>query len=295
MHRLPLGDFELSIFSDGTYPLDGGAFFGVVPKVMWSRKVATAFGPEFAVDEKNCVITGLNSLLIRMDNPRTGRRSVLVETGMGNKLSERMIKFYGQPAQLLSNLAAAGVAPDDIDIVINTHLHFDHCGWNTVRNGNGKIAPTFPRAKYCAPEGEWQYARKPSERDSISYISENYDPLVASGQMTLLKGGEEIVPGISVQTFPGHTANMQAVIVQSGGQTVCYISDLIPTTAHIDLTWGMSFDLYPLQTIASKKHYYAKSIPEKWLTVFTHDPKTPWAYVEKDELGKMVARKVQGK
>jgi len=292
MHRLPLGDFELSIFSDGTYPLDGGALFGVVPKVMWSRKAATAFGPEFPVDEKNCVISGLNSLLIRMDNPRTGRRSVLVETGMGNKLSERMIKFYGQPAQLLTNLAAAGVAPDDIDIVINSHLHFDHCGWNTMRDRNGKLVPTFPRAKYYAPEGEWQYARHPSERDSISYISDNYDPLVASGQMTLLKGGEEIVPGVSVQTFPGHTANMQAVIVQSGGQTACYISDLIPTTAHVDLTWGMSFDLYPLQTIASKKHYYAKSIPEKWLTVFTHDPKTPWAYVEKDELGKMVARKV---
>ena len=292
MHRLPLGDFELSIFSDGTYPLDGGALFGVVPKVMWSRKAATAFGPEFPVDEKNCVISGLNSLLIRMDNPRTGKQAVLVETGMGNKLSERMIKFYGQPAQLLTNLAAAGVAPDDIDIVINSHLHFDHCGWNTMRDRNGKLVPTFPRAKYYAPEGEWQYARHPSERDSISYISDNYDPLVASGQMTLLKGGEEIVPGVSVQTFPGHTANMQAVIVQSGGQTVCYISDLIPTTAHIDLTWGMSFDLYPLQTIASKKHYYAKSIPEKWLTVFTHDPKTPWAYVEKDELGKMVARKV---
>ena len=294
MHRLPLGDFELSIFSDGTYPLDGGALFGVVPKVMWSRKAATAFGPEFPVDEKNCVISGLNSLLIRMDNPRTGKQAVLVETGMGNKLSERMIKFYGQPAQLLTNLAAAGVAPDDIDIVINSHLHFDHCGWNTMRDRNGKLVPTFPRAKYYAPEGEWQYARHPSERDSISYISDNYDPLVASGQMTLLKGGEEIVPGVSVQTFPGHTANMQAVIVQSGGQTACYISDLIPTTAHVDLTWGMSFDLYPLQTIASKKHYYAKSIPEKWLTVFTHDPKTPWAYVEKDELGKMVARKVQG-
>jgi glyoxylase-like metal-dependent hydrolase (beta-lactamase superfamily II) len=292
MHRLPLGDFELSIFSDGTYPLDGGALFGVVPKVMWSRKAATAFGPEFPVDEKNCVISGLNSLLIRMDNPRTGKQAVLVETGMGNKLSERMIKFYGQPAQLLTNLAAAGVAPDDIDIVINSHLHFDHCGWNTMRDRNGKLVPTFPRAKYYAPEGEWQYARHPSERDSISYISDNYDPLVASGQMTLLKGGEETVPGVSVQTFPGHTANMQAVIVQSGGQTACYISDLIPTTAHVDLTWGMSFDLYPLQTIASKKHYYAKSIPEKWLTVFTHDPKTPWAYVEKDELGKMVARKV---
>jgi glyoxylase-like metal-dependent hydrolase (beta-lactamase superfamily II) len=322
MHRLTLGGFELTAFSDGTYPLDGGAFFGVIPKIMWSRKVAA--------DEKNYVTSGLNSLLIR-----TGRQTVLVETGMGNKLSDRMVKFYGQPAQLLANLAAGGVSPEDIDIVINTHLHFDHCGWNTVRDKTGKIVPTFPRAKYYAPEGEWQYARKPSERDAISYIPDNYDPLVQSGQMTLLKGGEEIVPGISVKTFPGHTASMQAVIVKGAiGQpishgadppeamssrakrgisvsptppesavpdiaaasptvtTACYISDLIPTTAHIDLTWGMGFDLYPLQTIESKKQYYAKALTEKWLTVFTHDAKVPWAYVEKDELGKMVARGV---
>jgi glyoxylase-like metal-dependent hydrolase (beta-lactamase superfamily II) len=277
MPSLTLGDFELSIFSDGTYTLDGGAFFGVIPKVMWSRKMPS--------DEKNYCTAGLNSLLIR-----TGKQIVLVETGMGNKLSERMIKFYGQPAQLLANLAAGGIAPEDIDIVINTHLHFDHCGWNTLRNKDGKIVPTFPRAKYYAPEGEWQYARQPSERDAISYIPDNYDPLVASGQMTLLKGGEEILPGISVKTFPGHTAHMQAVILESGGPTACYISDLIPTTAHIDLTWGMGFDLYPLQTIESKKQYYAKALPERWLTVFTHDPKTPWAYVEKDETGKMVAR-----
>jgi len=276
MPSFTLGDFELSIFSDGTYPLDGGAFFGVIPKSMWSRKVAS--------DEKNYVQAGLNSLLIR-----TGKHNVLVETGMGNKLSERMIKFYGQPAELLGNLAASGIAPEDIDIVINTHLHFDHCGWNTVRK-DGRIVPTFPRAKYYAPRGEWQYARKPSERDSISYIPDNYDPLVQSGQMTLLEGGEEIVPGISVKTFPGHTAHMQAVIVESGGRTACYVSDLIPTTAHVDLTWGMSFDLYPLQTVESKKQYYAQAIAEKWLTVFTHDPKTPSAYVEKDEAGKMVAR-----
>jgi glyoxylase-like metal-dependent hydrolase (beta-lactamase superfamily II) len=308
MHRITLGDFELSSFSDGTYPLDGGAYFGVIPKIMWSRRVEA--------DERNYVMTGLNSLLIR-----TGKQTVLVETGMGNKLSERMVKFYGQPAKLLDNLAAGGVAPEDIDIVINTHLHFDHCGWNTVRK-NGKIVPTFPRAKYYAPEGEWQYARKPSERDLISYIPDNYDPLVASGQMTLLKGGEEIVPGISVETFRGHTASMQGVIIRGGGSshpvaqdatrvgqprdsssshaptshaptshapTACYIGDLIPTTAHIDISWGMGFDLYPLDTIESKKRYYARSMAEKWLTVFTHDPKMPWAYVEKDETGKMVA------
>jgi glyoxylase-like metal-dependent hydrolase (beta-lactamase superfamily II) len=303
MHRIALGDFELSIFSDGTYPLDGGAFFGVVPKVMWSKKVAA--------DERNYCTAGLNSLLIR-----TGRQTVLVETGMGNKLSERMRKFYSQPAQLLDNLAAGGVAPEDIDIVINSHLHFDHCGWNTVRDKNGNIVPTFPRAKYYAPRGEWQYARHPSERDSISFISENYDPLVESGQMTLLDGGEEIVPGISVRIFAGHTAHMMGIIVRSpsvakapsiansggtaeavpfpiaGINTACYISDLIPTTAHIDVTWGMSFDLYPLQTIESKKEYYARAIPEKWITVFTHDPTIPWARVEKDDTGKMIAKEV---
>jgi glyoxylase-like metal-dependent hydrolase (beta-lactamase superfamily II) len=322
MPTLTLGDFELTIFSDGTYPLDGGAFFGVIPKVMWSRRVTA--------DDRNYVQAGLNSLLIRMDHPRTGKQTVLVETGMGNKLSERMIKFYGQPARLLPNLAAAGIAPEDIDIVINTHLHFDHCGWNTTRDKNGKIVPTFPRAKYYAPEGEWQYARKPSERDLISYISDNYDPLVQSGQMTLLKGGEEILPGISVKTFPGHTAHMQAVIVDGSvgkGKTgkgttsvvptdasferarlsaapsaapkengasapaiACYISDLIPTTAHIDINWGMGFDLYPLQTIESKKQYWANAIPDKWLTVFTHGVETPWAYVEKDAEGKLVAK-----
>ena len=277
MHSLTLGDFELYAFSDGFYQLDGGAFFGVVPKVMWSRKIEA--------DDRNYVSTGLNSLLVR-----TGKHNVLVETGIGNKLSDRMIKFYGQPAELLNSLAAGGIAPDDIDIVINTHLHFDHCGWNTVRDRSGVAVPTFPRARYYAPEGEWQYSRRPSERDSISYISDNYDPLLASGQMTLLKGNEEIVPGLSVKTFPGHTAHMLAVMIESSGKTACYISDLIPTRAHIDLTWGMGFDLYPLQTIESKKHYYAKSIPEKWLTVFTHDPESPWAYVEQDSAGKMVAR-----
>ena len=281
MHRTTLGDFELTVVSDGTYFLDGGAFFGVVPKKLWSKKVTA--------DDQNRVVTGLNSLLVR-----TGEKNILIETGIGNKLSEKMVRIYGQPARLLDNLHAAGVAPEDIDIVINSHLHFDHCGWNTVRN-DGRIVPTFPRAKYYAPEGEWQYARHPSERDAISFISENYDPLVESGQMTLVRGGEEIVPGISVKTFPGHTARMLAVIVSSGGRdnkkmTACYISDLIPTSAHISVTWGMAFDLYPLETIESRKKYYAQAIPERWLTVFTHDDQTPWGYVERDERGRLILK-----
>ncbi len=276
MHRLTLGDFELIAVSDGTYRLDGGAFFGVVPKVMWEKKVKA--------DAENYVPVGLNSVVVR-----TGQHTVLIETGIGNKLPERLIKIFGQPAKLLDNLNAAGVSPEDIDIVINSHLHFDHCGWNTMLRDD-KIVPTFPKAKYYAPEGEWQHGRLQLERDAISYMSENYDPLIKTGRMELLQGDQEIVPGISVRVFPGHTLHMQAVIIESGSQTACYISDLIPTSAHIDLTWVMAFDLLPLRTIESRKRYYAQSIPEKWLTMFTHDPNTPWAYVEKDERGKMLAR-----
>jgi len=276
MHRLTLGDFELTAISDGTYHLDGGVFFGVIPKLMWERRVKA--------DEKNLVPSGLNSVLVR-----TGDKTVLIETGLGNKLPRRLINFYGQPAKLLDNLSAAGISPEDIDIVINTHLHFDHCGWNTVRQGD-KVVATFPNAQYYAQEGEWQHARQQHERDAVTYLSDNYDPLVANGRMHLLKGDQQIVPGISVQVFPGHTDNMQAVIIKSGGQTACYISDLIPTTAHIDLTWVMAFDLCPLQTIDSRKRYYAQAMPEKWLTIFTHDPNTPWAYVEKAEMGRLVAR-----
>jgi glyoxylase-like metal-dependent hydrolase (beta-lactamase superfamily II) len=276
VYRTTIGDFELTVFSDGTYLLDGGAFFGVIPKIMWEKKMTP--------DSKNRVSGGLNSLLVR-----TGDQNVLIETGIGNKLSERMIKFYGQPAKLLGNMTAAGIAPEDIDVVINTHLHFDHCGWNTIRQ-NERVVPTFPKAKYYVQEGEWQHANGHFERDRISYISDNYNPLVDSGQMELLRGDREIVPGISVRIFPGHTAYMQAVIIESGGRKACYISDLIPTRAHIDITWGMAFDLFPVDTIESKKKYYAESISAKWLTVFTHDPQLPWAYVERDPEGRLLAQ-----
>jgi glyoxylase-like metal-dependent hydrolase (beta-lactamase superfamily II) len=247
--------------------------FGVVPKVLWSRKTTA--------DQNNRIPTGLNSVLVR-----TGEKNILIETGIGNKLSEKMIEIYGQPAKLIENLNTVGFSPEGIDIVINSHLHFDHCGWNTIRR-NGKIVPTFPNAKYYVQEGEWKHAHE-GQRDSVSYLHENYDPLVESGQMNLLRGNQEIVPGISVEVFPGHTRDMQAVMVQSAGTTACYISDLIPTSAHLELNWVMSYDLYPLETIESRKRYYARAIPEKWLTLFTHDPEIPWGYVQKDDRGKLV-------
>src|SRR4029077_6845386 len=152
MHCLNLGDFELTAVSDGIYPLDGGAFFGVVPKVLWQKKVQ--------VGEKNLVPAGLNSVVVR-----TGKHTVLIETGIGNKLPEKMARIYGQPAHLLENLAAAGVAPEDIDVVINTHLHFDHSGWNTVRQGE-RVVATFPNAKYYVQEGEWKHAHE-NQRDAV--------------------------------------------------------------------------------------------------------------------------------
>ena len=272
-HTLNLGNFELIAVSDGIYHSDGGAFFGVVPKLLWQKKTPA--------DENNRIPVGLNSVVVR-----TGEHTVLIETGIGNKLPEKLIAIYGQPAQLLDALSAAGIAPDDVDVVINTHLHFDHCGWNTVRRGDQYVA-TFPKARYYAQAGEWRHGQRQLERDAVSYMSANYDPLVDNEQMQLLEGDQDIVPGISVRLFPGHTRYMQAVMVHSAGQTACYISDLIPTTAHLDPTWVMAYDLFPLETIESRKRFYSQAIPDKWLTMFTHDPQVPWAYLTRDERGKL--------
>jgi len=267
-----LGDMELTILSDGTYVLDGGAMFGVIPKSLWSRKIA--------VDEQNLYTCGLNSLLIR-----TRSQNILIETGAGNKLSDKMKAIYEPQEQLLRSLESVGVGVEEIDIVINTHLHFDHCGWNTIYRGDKAVA-TFPRAKYYAPQGEWEHGKLQLERDKISYISDNYDPLIATGQMELVSGEREIIPGISVSPYPGHTRSMMAVTITSGQQTACYISDLIPTSAHTELTWGMAFDLFPLETISSKRRYYARAVPEQWLTIFTHDHATPWGVIESPKTGR---------
>jgi glyoxylase-like metal-dependent hydrolase (beta-lactamase superfamily II) len=266
---ITLGDFELIAVSDGTYVADGGAFFGIIPKVMWEKKVRA--------DELNRIAVSCNSVVVR-----TGKQTVLIETGIGNKLEEKRKKIFQTQEKLLDNLRLAGVSPDEIDIVINSHLHFDHCGWNTVYR-NGIAIATFPKARYYAPEGEWKHGSLQLERDRVSYLSPNYDPLIQSGQMQLIDGDAEIAPGISVEVWPGHTRNMWAVFLRSGGKTACYISDLIPTTWHLDPVWAMAYDLFPLEVLENRKHYYARAIPEQWLTIFTHDPDVPWAYIERAE------------
>lgn len=273
--HLQLGDFRLSFYSDGEYLLDGGAMFGVVPKTLWSKKVT--------VDERNLMVCGTNSVLVE----GSGKR-ILIETGIGNKLPPKLRSIYENQARLLDDLREGGVAPESIDIVINSHLHFDHCGWNTRYDENGRVAPTFPRAKYYAQRGEWEHAQRQLERDRISYISDNYNPLIDSGQMTLLDGDAEIAAGIAVKVLPGHTRHMQAVAIESRGETACYVSDLMPTSAHLDATWVMAYDLFPLETIENKKKYYERAIPDEWITLFTHDPLLPWARIGRTEKGKYV-------
>ena len=275
MYRTTLGDFELTILSDGTYRADGGAMFGIIPRVMWEKRITP--------DERNTIPVGLNSLLIR-----TGRESVLIETGIGDKLTGKLHDIYSNQALLMKNLELAGVSPDEIDVVINTHLHFDHCGWNTYYDRHGKPVPTFPRATYYVQQGEMEHAHEQHERDRVSYMTDNYDPLLKSGQMKLLRGDAEIVPGISVRVYPGHTRDMQAVMVQSGGKVAAYPSDLLCDAKHLDPVWVLGFDLYPLETIANKHRFYEQAIPGEWLIVLTHDHELPWAYLKMGERGRPV-------
>ena len=273
--RAAVGDFELTVCTDGAYLLDGGAMFGVVPKTMWSQRAPA--------DADNRILLGTNTVVVR-----TGRHTVVIETGIGNKLPQKLQEIFACQQLLPQSLAAAGVRPEEVDVVLNTHLHFDHCGWNTMRTESGAVVPTFPNARYFAHRGEVEHGHLQLERDRVSYISDNYDPLVASGQMTLLDGDAEIVPGISVEAFPGHTAQMLAVHIDSCGQRATYISDLIPTSAHLDVTWVMGYDLDPLTCIEQRKRFYQRAIPEQWLVLFTHDHHTPMGRVRLNEKGKPV-------
>lgn len=273
VHKTTLGDFELIMLSDGGYYLDGGAMFGVVPKVLWEKK--------YRPDNLNRVRLGLNTLVVR-----TGQHTIVVETGIGNKLPEKAQAIYENEMTLLTQFEQAGIDPGEVDVVINTHLHFDHCGWNTVKRSDGTVVPTFPRARYYYQQGELEHAHRQLERDRVSYLTDNYDPLVKNGQAVLVNGDAEIVPGVSVRMYPGHTRNHQAVLFTSNGQTGCYIGDLIPTSAHLPPTWVMAYDLFPLETIENRYRFYAEAIPQKWLVMFTHDPNVPWAYVNRSAEGK---------
>ncbi len=260
---MKLGRFELLGLSDGTFTLDGGQMFGVVPKALWEMKLSA--------DERNRVRVGLTCLLVI-----TGKERVLIETGIGDKFEPKYEDIYGirRTATLLDDLAKHGMPPEDIDIVINTHLHFDHCGWNTRRDGE-KLVATFPRARYFIQRREWEHALAPTERDRASYVEEFFYP--AKDRTELLDGNQEIAQGVSLEVVPGHTRDLQCVRIESEGQQAYFISDVVPTRAHLAYPWIMSFDLYPMETLANKKRLLPELVRSRALVVFPHDPELPWA------------------
>lgn len=290
-----LGKFDLISISDGSFSLDGGTMFGVVPRVLWEKI--------YAPDESNRIGIPLNCLLIK-----TFDANILVDTGIGKKFNEKFREIYlvKQPPDLESGLAVLGLKPDDIDFVINTHLHFDHCGWNTIVSSfypsfsgvthrtkktdefdRYNCIPTFPKAKYIIQKQEWYDATHPNERTRASYIKENFIPLEDSGQLVLVEGEYEIVPGVKVINTIGHTKGHQSVMIESEGKKAIFWGDFMPTSAHIRVPYLTSFDLYPLELIELKKKFLRQAVLENWLLIFEHDPNVVFAYI-KEEDGKQV-------
>lgn len=258
---LEIGSIRITGLRDGFFYLDGGAMFGVVPKVLWEKLMPA--------DEKNRIKLGLNSLLVQ-----TPEANILIETGIGESLPEKFRKYYSieREPDLLTVLQEAGLSPEEIDFVINTHLHFDHCGGNTRKTDEGKFVPTFPRAEYIIQQGEWEYAFSPSPRDKPSYLEHTFQPLADWGRLHLVKGKYTVSPGVEVIPVPGHTRHHQCVRIKSAGRTVFFLGDLVPTRAHIGLAYVMSYDLFPLETIANKEKIFIQGFQEKWVFAFNHDP-----------------------
>lgn len=276
---MKLGDLEFWILTDGTFRLDGGAMFGVIPKPMWQRVAPP--------DDRNRILMAMNSLLIRASG-----KWILVETGAGDKWDAKRTDIYALegPPKLPEKLVARGVPPEKIDIVINTHLHFDHCGWNT-RMVNGEAIPLFPNARYIVQRGEFEHANDPSERDRASYFPDNYMPMQKSGQWSLLEGDAEVLPGIELIRMPGHNRDMMCVKLTGGGNTVFFFADLVPTAAHVPFPWIMGYDLYPLTTLENKRKWIPQAAREGWLVIFGHEAKTPAGYL-REQGGKYILEPV---
>jgi glyoxylase-like metal-dependent hydrolase (beta-lactamase superfamily II) len=264
---MKLGDLEFHILNDGYFRLDGGAMFGVIPRPLWERK--------FAPDARNRIRLTMNCVLVR-----AAGQWVLIETGAGDKWDAKHADIFGFEGdkRLLDQLAARGVQPADISLVLNTHLHFDHCGWNT-RIVDGKVVPTFPNARYVVQRGELDHAKRPTERDRASYLADNFAPVEAAGQFWLLEGEREVAPGIEVIRVPGHVRDLQCVRLSGGGKTAFLFVDLVPTTAHLPFHWIMGYDLYPMTTLENKKKWIPEAAREDWLCIFAHDPNVAAAYL----------------
>lgn len=277
-----LGEMELHVVSDGEFRLDGGAMFGVVPKVLWERKAPP--------DESNRIRMTTNCLLVESTDGL-----VLIDTGIGEKNDARFCEMFGMPAgatRLPESIRARGFGLDDVRHVLLTHLHFDHCGWNTRFEGD-EIVPTFPNATYWIERGELEHARNPTLRDRASYDARNWDALFAAGVVQVFEQEAKPVPGVRAVKASGHNADMCIVLLESSGEKGVYWADLVPTTHHLSYPWVMGYDLYPLETLENKQRWLPRAHAEKWLCFFEHDPDVVCGKLIEVKPGRFEAEPVQ--
>ena len=271
-----LGRWTVHAIQAGGQKLDGGAMFGIVPKPLWERRMTP--------DARNRIQLGMRCLLVEHEiGP------VLIDTGAGNKENAKFHDIYGVenhgqrgPTALEDGLLEVGVDPKDVALVINTHLHFDHAGGNTVLETDGRLRPAFVNARYVVQRGELAYATHTNERTAGSYFPHNFLPLVESNRFDLIEGEHEIVSGIRAVPTPGHTPHHQSILLESAGERAIYVADLVPTVAHLPLPWIMGYDVEPLVTLESKRRILGRAVEEDWLVVFEHDPTTAWGRLQHD-------------
>lgn len=277
---MEFADYRVEVIPDTQFWLDGGAMFGVVPRVLWER-ICTP-------DELNRVCLNANCLLIE-----TTSEKILIETGLGDKWTERQSSMYGikRERSLIESLKAiANVGAEEITIVANTHLHFDHAGGNTRLDEKGNVVATFPNARYFVSRSEFEHAENPHERDRASYLKENWKPLIESGQLELKDDDYEVAPGLRMETITGHSRTMQCLRLERDGKTLFGFIDLVPMRAHLPFAWIMSYDLYPTETLEAKKKLLPQAVKEDWLCWFYHDVDAPLCRLI-DENGKLTAVK----
>ena len=274
-----LGDIEIVTVSDGFFYLDGGAMFGVVPKTFWEKKAPP--------DDRNRIRMAMRCVLLR------GARTMLIDAGAGDKMTAKQAEIYRfeRDFNLQHSLPAAGVSPDAIDVVLATHLHFDHAGGFTERAEDGSVRPRFPRAQYIVRRGEFEDAMDPNERTKGSYFFENYKPLADHHVLQLVDDDVSIVPGVRVRRTGGHTMHHQIVLIESAGKTAVFAADLLPTAAHLPEVWVMGYDLFPLDTLNFKRAFLREAIEREYLILFEHDPDIAAGYIREQD-GKRYIEKV---
>jgi glyoxylase-like metal-dependent hydrolase (beta-lactamase superfamily II) len=267
-----LGNLRIHAIEAGLQWLDGGAMFGVVPRPLWQKRIAP--------DERHRIPLALRCLLIEAPEAL-----VLVDTGIGNKENDKFKSIYGvanegSPTRLEDGIRAAGFTPDDLDLVVLTHLHFDHAGGNTMRRDDDRIVPAFPNATYVINEHEFEFAHRNNPRIRASYLPANYDPVAEAGLVRFVRSGETVTRGVELLGTPGHTPHHMSVVVDGEGEKACFLADVCPTAAHVPLPWIMGYDLEPLVTLDSKQGLWQQAREEDWLLIFEHDAEVPWGRLD---------------